>query len=46
MVAEVEKGDDLESVARNAGAEVVVDFTVPAAARSNALAIWPRGPTA
>ena len=39
VVGEVEKDDDLEHVAREASADVVVDFTVPSAAVRNARAM-------
>lgn len=39
LVGQVEKGDDLVAVARAARADVVVDFTEPASAVSNARAI-------
>jgi 4-hydroxy-tetrahydrodipicolinate reductase len=43
VVGEVEIGDDLVTVAREAGAEVVVDFTTPQAAVGNARAILAAG---
>jgi 4-hydroxy-tetrahydrodipicolinate reductase len=43
VVAEAEIGDDLEAVARTAGADVVVDFTTPAAAVLNVRAILRAG---
>lgn len=43
VVGEVEKGDDLEAVARAAKADVVVDFTEPSAAVANARAIVAAG---
>lgn len=39
LVAEVDKDDDLEAVVRESGADVVVDFTTPEAAVSNARTI-------
>jgi 4-hydroxy-tetrahydrodipicolinate reductase len=39
LVAEVEKGEDLTACARDARADVVVDFTEPASAVANARAI-------
>jgi 4-hydroxy-tetrahydrodipicolinate reductase len=43
VVGEVEKGDDLLAIARGAGADVVVDFTEPAAAVANSRAVIAAG---
>ena len=43
VVARIEQGDDLVAACRAARAEVVVDFTVPAAASSNARKILEAG---
>jgi 4-hydroxy-tetrahydrodipicolinate reductase len=43
LVARIEKGDDLASVARAARAQVVVDFTTPEAAVANARAVLAAG---
>lgn len=43
VVGEVDLGDDLGAVIRDTSAEVVVDFTAPAAAMSNARAIMAAG---
>ena len=43
VVAEIELDDDLTDTARSAAAEIVVDFTTPAAALANARAILAAG---
>ncbi len=43
LVAEIEKGDDLVRIVRDASAHVVVDFTEPATALANAQAILRAG---
>ena len=43
LVGEVEKGDDLVRIARDAHADVVVDFTEPTSAVTNARAILEAG---
>ena len=43
VVAEIEEGDDLEARVRDAKADVVVDFTVPASAVPNARALLAAG---
>jgi 4-hydroxy-tetrahydrodipicolinate reductase len=43
VVAEIEVDDDLTQVAQAAGAQVVIDFTTPAAALANARAILAAG---